>query len=98
MIKIKFLIFLLVFPFFLFSQNKLPFKVGESCTYRIHYGPITAGYGRLTIKNLEQYNNVVLPDASNPNIIILYCFLLNLDTIIPIIKDLYYKYIVYIVI
>ena len=58
MIKIKFLLFLLVFPFILFSQNKLPFEVGESCTYRIHYGPITAGYGRLTIKNLEQHNNI----------------------------------------
>jgi len=58
MIKIKFLVFILVFPFILLSQNKLPFEVGESCTYRIHYGPITAGYGRLTIKNLEHHNNI----------------------------------------
>ena len=40
------------------NKNKLPFEVGESCTYRIHYGPITAGYGRLIIKKLEQHNNI----------------------------------------
>ena len=44
-------------PLFIFSQNNLPFKVGESCTYRIHYGPITAGHGTLIVKNIEKHNN-----------------------------------------
>jgi len=57
MIKIKSLFFLLVVPFLLFSQNQLPFEVGESCTYRIHYGPITAGHGTLTVKNRVKHNN-----------------------------------------
>jgi hypothetical protein len=51
------LFFLSLCPLFIFSQNNLPFKVGESCTYRIHYGPITAGHGTLIVKNIEKHNN-----------------------------------------
>ena len=50
-----FIFFLLLFPLLIQSQNNYPFKVGENCTYRIHYGPITAGYGYLTIKGLESH-------------------------------------------
>lgn len=51
------LFFLIFCPFLLFSQNKIPFQVGESCTYRIHYGPLTAAYGTLSVKSLEKHNN-----------------------------------------
>lgn len=46
----KSLFFLALYPLITFSQN-YPFQVGESCTYRIHYGPITAGYGTLSVKS-----------------------------------------------
>ena len=53
--KIKILIYLLIFPVFVSSQQQYPFEVGESCTYRIHYGPITAGYGTLKVKAIEEH-------------------------------------------
>ena len=46
----KSLFFLALYPLITFSQN-YPFQVGESCTYRIYYGPITAGYGTLSVKS-----------------------------------------------
>ncbi|MBC8266799.1 MAG: DUF3108 domain-containing protein [Flavobacteriales bacterium] len=52
------LFFLMLFPLFVFSQNNLPFNVGESCTYRIHYGPITAAHGTLSIKSFEEHNDI----------------------------------------
>lgn len=53
--KIKILIFLLIFSVSVNAQPQYPFEVGESCTYRIHYGPITAGYGSLKIKAIEEH-------------------------------------------
>jgi len=53
--KNKILIFLVVLPGFVYAQNSFPFEVGERCTYRIHYGPITAGYGHLTVKGLVNH-------------------------------------------
>tara|TARA_E500000331_G_scaffold358397_1_gene424897 strand:- start:13497 stop:14255 length:759 start_codon:yes stop_codon:yes gene_type:complete len=53
--KVKSLIFLLTLAIFVNAQQKYPFEVGESCTYRIHYGPITAGYGSLKIKAIEEH-------------------------------------------
>jgi len=53
--KSTYIFFLLLFPFLTLSQNNYPFKVGERCTYRIHYGPITAGYGYLTVKGLVKH-------------------------------------------
>ncbi len=53
----KGLFLLLLCPLITLSQNNYPFQLGESCTYRIHYGPITAAYGTLTVKSLEKHNN-----------------------------------------
>tara|TARA_Y100001934_G_C12149097_1_gene676379 strand:+ start:80 stop:838 length:759 start_codon:yes stop_codon:yes gene_type:complete len=53
--KVKTLIFLFIFPAFVNAQKQYPFEVGESCTYRIHYGPITAGYGSLKVKAIEEH-------------------------------------------
>jgi len=52
--KIKTLIYFLIFPVFINAQQQYPFEVGETCTYRIHYGPITAGYGKLQVKAIEE--------------------------------------------
>jgi len=52
--QIKILIYLLIFPVLIYAQQQYPFAVGEICTYRIHYGPITAGYGKLEVKAIEE--------------------------------------------
>ena len=53
--KIKTILFSGLLPFLLLAQNEYPFVVGESCSYRIHYGPITTGYGYLSVKELENH-------------------------------------------
>ena len=57
MIKKVGFFFLILNPLILLSQSEIPFDVGESCTYRIHYGPITAGYGTLSVESIEKHNN-----------------------------------------
>ena len=47
--------FIAFLPLILLAQNDYPFVVGENCSYRIHYGPITAGYGHLSVKGLENH-------------------------------------------
>jgi len=53
--KINTIFFSGLLPFLLLAQNEYPFVVGESCSYRIHYGPITTGYGYLSVKELENH-------------------------------------------
>ena len=53
--KINTIFFSGLLPFLLLAQNEYPFVVGESCSYRIHYGPITTGYGYLSVKALENH-------------------------------------------
>ena len=64
----KSLFFLALYPLITFSQN-YPFQVGESCTYRIHYGPITAGYGTLSVKSKKHLdkNCFYFEGAGNSN-------------------------------
>lgn len=48
------ILFTLLFPLLTFSQQNIPFQAGESCTYRIHYGLITAAYGTLSVETAPE--------------------------------------------
>jgi len=49
-----------------YSQNaKLPFKDGESCTYRINYGVFGGGEAKYTINQTQDETQVIVKGASN---------------------------------
>lgn len=50
----------IVFLFFsscIFSQNNLPYKVGEYAAYKVSFGPIWVGYADLEITEITSINN-----------------------------------------
>ena len=49
-----------------YSQNvKLPFKDGESCTYRISYGMFGGGDAKYTINQTQDKTQVIVSGGSN---------------------------------
>lgn len=80
----KIFLFLLSFVHFLgFSQNyELPFKDGESCTYRIGYGVFGGGNAKYTTKQNDKETKVVVSGESNSFVDLFFIVRNRYETII----------------
>ena len=51
------LIAFILFSFLSFSQNNLPYSIGEYASYTISFGAINVGYAELEVKEIISVNN-----------------------------------------